>query len=258
VPTVTLEIPSAELTRLGLLPEGFFEKFSEIELLETLRLERGRRVQLLRIRRRGPLRPAAQLERESARLLRTYGLERFELVEHRPATREYIVLVRQRNPELLRRLIELARGQIAPIAPFRIGPDRIVASFYGDEAPLRRVLGWLTRAGLPARVVRTSARPGRPSPPGLTPLQEELLARAAVLGYYSIPRRISLSRLAPLTGRSAPALGKILRRAEGRLVLDHLAGEGGAGGLSGPRNAAMPRRTSPRATATRPTSERSP
>ncbi|MHB1435562.1 MAG: helix-turn-helix domain-containing protein [Thermoplasmata archaeon] len=258
MPTVTLEIPSAELIRLGLLPEGFFEKYSEVELLETLRLERGRRVQLLRIRRRGPLRPATQVERESARLLRTYGLERFELVERRPAAREYIVLVQQRNPELLRQLVELARGQIAPTAPFRIGPDRTVASFYGDEAPLRRVLGWLGRAGIPVRVVRTSARPARPPKPGLTPLQEELLARAAVLGYYSIPRRISLSRLAPLTGRSAPALGKILRRAEGRLVLDHLAGEGGLGVLSGPRNPAMPRRTSPRATAKRPSSERSP
>ncbi|EQD52517.1 DNA binding protein, partial [mine drainage metagenome] len=161
-------------------------------------------------------------------------------------------------PELLRQLVVLARGQVAPTAPFRIGPDRTVASFYGDEAPLRRVLGGLTRVGLPIRVVRTSAGPARTPEPGLTSLQEELMARAAVLGYYAIPRRISLSRLAPLTGRSAPALGKILRRAEARLVLDYLAGEGGLGVLSGPRNAATPKRTSPRAMTKRPSSERSP
>jgi len=76
--------------------------------------------------------------------------------------------------------------------------------------------------------VRASGRPyvadaGQTS---LTPLQARLLARAWVLGYYAVPRRITLSRLARQSGRSAPALGKILRRAEGRLVVRWLASEG--------------------------------
>jgi predicted DNA binding protein len=41
-----------------------------------------------------------------------------------------------------------------------------------------------------------------------------------------VPRRITLSRMARQSGRSAPALGKILRRAEGRLVAHWLATEG--------------------------------
>ena len=46
----------------------------------------------------GPLRSAAELERESRRIRRLYGLEEFELVERRPQDDDYILLVRQRNP----------------------------------------------------------------------------------------------------------------------------------------------------------------
>jgi hypothetical protein len=258
VPTVTLEIPSSELVRLGILPAGFFDKYSEVEILETLRLERGRRIQLLRIRRRGPWRPAAELERESRRLLKTYGLEWFELVDRRPATQEHIVLVQQRNAEFLQEGADVAGGPIVPTAPFRIGPETAIASFYGEEAPLRRVLGWIEALGLPVRVLRTSHRPYLPPSPGLTPLQRDLLARAAALGYYTIPRRITLTRLATLTGRSAPALGKILRRAEGRLVHDYLGGEPVREAESPRSTAASASRTMPRATTKRPTRVRSP
>ncbi len=225
--SVTLEFRTADLALLGVVPPGLFAKYEEVELLETLRLEQGWRLQLLRVRRNGPLRSAAELERESRRIRALYGLETFELVERRPRTRDYIVLVRQRNPEQLRRLLSLAGGEISPTAPFRLTAEHVVASFRGDERAIRRVLRRLDREEFPYRVVRTSGRayPDRDAPL-LTPLQAELLARAWVLGYYAVPRRITLSRLARQSGRSAPALGKILRRAEGRLVVRWLTSEG--------------------------------
>lgn len=226
--SVTLEFRTEDLASLGLIPPGLFAKYEEVELIETLRLEQGWRLQLLRVRRKGPLRTAAELERESRRIRALYGLESFELVERRPRTRDYIVLVRQRNPESLRRLLSLAGGEISPTAPFRLTAEKVVASFHGDERALRRVLRRLDREELPYRVLRTSGRPYLPDPGAatLTPLQATLLARAWVLGHYAVPRRITLTRLARQTGRSAPALGKILRRAEGRLVLRWLSAEG--------------------------------
>ncbi len=225
--SVTFEFRTEDLGLLGVIPPGLFAKYEEVELLETLRLEQGWRLQLLRVRRKGPLRTAAELERESRRIRALYGLESFELVERRPRSRDYIVLVRQRNPERLRRLLSLAGGEISPTAPFRLTPEHVVASFHGEERAIRRVLHRLDREAFPYRVVRASGRP-RPAveAPLLTPLQAELLARAWVLGYYAVPRRITLSRLARQSGRSAPALGKILRRAEGRLVVRWLTNEG--------------------------------
>ena len=227
--TVTLEFRTGDLALLGLIPERLFEKYEEVELLETLRLEQGWRLQLLRVRRRGPLKTAAELERESRRIRTLYGLESFELVERRPRTHDYILLVRQRNPEWLRGLLSLAGGEISPTAPFRLTPEKVVASFHGEERALRRVLKRLDREEFPYRILRASAHPyvADRAPASLTPLQAQLIGRAWVLGYYAVPRRITLTRLARQSGRSAPALGKILRRAEGRLVARWLTAEGG-------------------------------
>lgn len=225
--SITLEFRTEDLVLLGVIPPDLFGKYEEVELLETLRLEQGWRLQLLRVRRKGPLKTALELERESRRIRALYGLESFELVERRPRTRDYIVLVRQRNPERLRRLLSLAGGEISPTAPFRLASEKVVASFRGNERAIRRVLRRLDREEFPYRVVRTSGRPYlAEGVPLLTSLQSELLTRAWMLGYYTVPRRITLTRMARQSGRSPPALGKILRRAEGRLVARWLSVEG--------------------------------
>ncbi len=217
---VTLRFRTDNLVRLGVIPPRLFERFDEIELLETLRLEEGSRLELLRLRHRGPLRSPAELERSSRRIRAVYGLSRFEVVDVRPRAREYIVLARQRNPERLRQWLALAGGAVTPAAPFRLTPEVTIASFHGEERALRRVLRRLDREEFPYRLLRASGRPTIPerSEGPLTPLQGRMLARAWALGYYAIPRRVTLTRLARSTGRSGPGLGKLLRRAEGHLV----------------------------------------
>lgn len=225
MPTVTLELRTEDLELLGVIPPKFFARYEEVELLETLRLEHGWRLQLLRVRRRGALREPEELERESRRIRRLYGLQSLELVERRPRTRDYIVLVRQRNPPLLRKLLTLAGGQLTLTAPFRMDADRVVATFHGPEPVVRRILARLAREEIPHRVLRAGAHPivGDPAAVSLTDKQRAALARAWALGYYAVPRRITLTRLARTTGTSPPALGKMLRRAEGRLVARFLA-----------------------------------
>jgi predicted DNA binding protein len=224
---VTLEFRTEHLVLLGLVPPVFFEKYEEVELLETLRLERGWRLQLLRLRRNGPLRPDEELERESRRIRRMYGLDSFEVIERRPRTRDYILLVRQRNPASLRALVSMSAGRITPTAPFRLNAETTIASFHGEESTLRRVLARLRKEEIPFRVVRASNRPMIADAPSnrLTPKQRAVLARAWALGFFAVPRKITLTRLARTTGQSPPALGKMLRRAEGHLVAKFLAVE---------------------------------
>ena len=240
---VTLRFRTEDLVRLGVIPSGFFERFEEVELLETLRLEAGSRLELLRVRRKGPLRSAEELEHDARRIRALYGLSRFEVVDVRPRSRDYILLARQRNPERLREWLALAGGGITPSSPFRITEEETIASFHGEETAVRRVLRRLDREEFPYRLVRTSARPAVPGREegGLTALQERMLARAWALGYYAIPRRVTLTRLARSTGRSPPGLGKLLRRAEGHLVARWLASQGAAPDLR-----AEPGRIAPR------------
>lgn len=225
--SITFEFRTEDLVQLGVVPPHLFDRFEEVELLETLGLDEGSRLELVRLRRRGTVRGAAELEREGRRIRSIYGLESFEVVEVRPRTRDYILLVRQTNPDRLRRWLSLAGGEISPTAPFLLSPERTVASFVGEDEAVRRVVARLDREEFPYRVVRASPRPlasGRAA--DLTELQGQLLARAWFLGYYAIPRRATLARLARASGRSAPAFGKVLRRAEGRLVSRWLAAHG--------------------------------
>ena len=225
--TITLEFRTDDLVALGVVPGVFFEKYEEVELLETLRLERGWRLQLLRLRRNGPLRSDEELERESRRIRRMYGLESFEVVERRPHAREYILLVRQRNPASLRALVSLSAGKITPIAPFRLNAETTTATFRGEESTLRRVLARLRKEEMPFRIVRASSRPvlADAIATELTAKQRDVLARAWALGFFSVPRKITLTRLAKTTGQSPPALGKMLRRADGHRVATFLSVE---------------------------------
>jgi predicted DNA binding protein len=159
-----------------------------------------------------------------------YGLESFDLVERRPRSRDYILLLRQRNPPWLRRVLSLAGRQISPTAPFRLNEEKSIATFHGEDRSLQRVLRRLDREEIPYRVLRASSHPvvSDSAEAPLTERQRGAIASAWALGYYAVPRRITLSRLARVTGRSPPALGKMLRRAEGHLVVRFLAGNPGA------------------------------
>jgi len=243
---VTLRFRTDDLVALGLVPPRLFERYEEVELLETLRLDTGSRLELLKVRHRGPLRPASALLRDARRIRALYGLSQFEVVDVRPKSRDYIVLARQRNPERLREWLALAGGSITPVAPFRITEEETVASFHGEERALRRVLRRLDREEFPYRLLRASARPSvvDREDGGLTTLQGRMLARAWALGYYAIPRRVTLTRLARSTGRSPPGLGKLLRRAEGHLVARWLASQGAvADGHASENPRAGPRET---------------
>ncbi len=225
--TVTLEFRTEDLVHIGLIPTSFFEKYESVELVETLRLERGWRLQLVKLRRRGPLKSLAELERDSRQIRRDYGLESFEVVEERPRSRELLLLVRQRNPPALERIVALAGGEISPTAPFRLEERRTLATFHGAPGALRRVLARLRNEGLPFRVLRSSSRPLSPESTDrdLTARQRQTLAKAWALGFFAIPRRVTLTKLAAITGQSPPALGKMLRRAESTLVARYLAAE---------------------------------
>lgn len=89
----------------------------------------------------------------------------------------------------------------------------------GDDA----VAHYLQRVGDPSR------RAGALAPP-ITPRQAELLQYCVERGYYSIPRRAPLRRLARELGISTTSLSLALRRAEAKIILAYEAQLRAAGG----------------------------
>ncbi|MDE1820500.1 MAG: helix-turn-helix domain-containing protein [Euryarchaeota archaeon] len=224
--TVTLEMPTEALVALGLLPEGFFRQFEELELVETLGLEPRWRLQVLRLRSRGPPRSSRELSERQKELQRTYDLERLELLESRPRSRDQFFLVRQRNPGPVQSLVDLAGGEVFPGRPFLLRERTTLASLRGDPKVIRRLLERLKGLEVPYRLRRVRGGVGpaeeEPDAVALTPRQVEVLREAARRGFYDVPRKTSLSELARRLHRSPAAVGKVLRRAEGTLAQEHL------------------------------------
>jgi len=88
---------------------------------------------------------------------------------------------------------------------------------------LRRLVASLKRVG--ARPRLTSIRPlqspvPRPRPRGLlTPVQQRFFTEALERGYYEVPRRITLSRLAERLGRSKSSVSHALALVERKLAM---------------------------------------
>ncbi len=218
---VTLELPTQALVPLGLVPDHFFERYEELELVETLGLEPHWRLQVLRLRSRAPLASGKFPGQVRASLRRSYGLDRLELLESRPATRDRFFLVRQRNPSPVTQLLNEVGGKVFPGRPFLLRERVTLASFRGDRGEVDRVLRLLRQQGIPFRL--RNIRPGMGNPPPLPPStltdrQRHVLEVAHRRGFYTVPRKVSLTVLARSLGMSPVALGKLLRRAEASLV----------------------------------------
>ena len=234
--SITLELATPSLEPLGLLPPGFFDRYEELELVETLGLEPQWRLQVLRLRSRESAGPSSRGLSRTQAIRRTYGLERFELLESRPSTRDRFFLVRQRNPGAIAALLAEARGEVYPGRPFLLREQVTLASLRGERGAVDRVLRRLRALGVPFRLKRVLPGVGRPSegtPALLTPRQAMVLEEALHRGFYEQPRRVSLTRLARALGISPVALGRLLRRAEGALArrfLETGIGRAGPGG----------------------------
>lgn len=98
------------------------------------------------------------------------------------------------------------------------GFQRLLFSDYDEFGEFRRRC---ERAGLPFELLAISADPASPERAprsGLTDRQHEALTVAHERGYYDSPRRASTAEVAEELGVSAPAVSKLLRRAERELV----------------------------------------
>jgi hypothetical protein len=79
------------------------------------------------------------------------------------------------------------------------------------------------RQSVPMKVqVKIQPRVHNPRNIQLTQKQKEVLSLAVSLGYYAVPHRIGLRGLASALGRSTGTISELLRRAESRIITQHV------------------------------------
>jgi predicted DNA binding protein len=110
-------------------------------------------------------------------------------------------------------------------SPTRFSQERLVCSVIGSEENLKRFLDTITFAGTIKQVSFKKATYSEHALLScLTDKQKEVLLAANKYGYYRYPRKITSAELAEKIGLSKPTVVQHLRKAEGRLIENLLAG----------------------------------
>ncbi len=211
---ISLDLPSRPLVEAGLLPRAFFRHNESVEILRVYAFQPRERMLLVRVTRSGPPRSRDEIARQREALRHRYGLRDFEIVEVGSDGRTYTALLRQENPGILEDLLEELGAGVTPTTPTVIGRDRATLSFLADAASEKRVFQLLGNLGIQFELKsRSTLRGGTETAGGLTARQREVLSLAWNLGYFDIPSRVDLRKIAELTGLSRNAVSQHLRRA---------------------------------------------
>ena len=202
------------MVKAGLLPHAFFRHNEYVEILRVSAFPPRERRLLVRVTRSGPRRSRDDIARQRESLRRRYGLRDFEIVEVGPDGRTYTALLRQENPGILEELLEELGAGVTPTTPTVIGRERATLSFLADAPAEKRVVQLLGSLGIRFELKsRGSFRTGTAMGADLTARQREVLSLAWNLGYFDIPARVDLRKVAELTGLSRNTVSQHLRRA---------------------------------------------
>lgn len=123
--------------------------------------------------------------------------------------------IRYRNPPV----VYVYRQLGLPLQfPLRLRNGWIDWEIVGRRSQLDAVLLHARESSTEVRVASIRRRPLRSHLPVLTAPQQELLDHALALGYFAVPRKISLTELARKLGRSKSSISESLSHVERRLL----------------------------------------
>jgi hypothetical protein len=83
---------------------------------------------------------------------------------------------------------------------------------------IRQLLGALRRAGIKSRIASLRKEFLRSRRPNFTPAQREMFQQALAMGYFHVPRRITLTRLSQKLSRSKSTVSETLAIVERKLA----------------------------------------
>lgn len=223
---VEIQLPLALLHDLGILSARFFRNNASVTVVQSFAIGPRVAALVLRVRRHGPFKDPATVEREARAIARRYHLERFEVLSYAPDRGEYLAWVEWVVPEGLRRLLADESGGIVPLEVGRVTPKDARVTLLAPDGMLPRVRRFLDELGVPYRVraVRTVSAGGWEPLSELTQRQRAILELAFRLGYYESPAMVSLSQIGRILGISRAAVSKHLRGAERKLLASVVAG----------------------------------
>ncbi|HXY87449.1 MAG TPA: helix-turn-helix domain-containing protein [Candidatus Acidoferrales bacterium] len=203
-------------------PESSFEKMKSMEVLHFLKYDHWEVAKILRVEFNEPNASIEAVFRD--RLIEAQILEQEK--EKKTGRDIYTYFIKVRPPLAIRRDQDpKAVGGYLSL-PYVVKDGKVKITFLGNTKQMRTSIKIFEDAGVRYRVV--SLTDAKISPYSLisrlTEKQRNALITAYTLGYYDVPRKISLVQLAKTLNLARSTLDKHLRKAEQRL-LHHIMNE---------------------------------
>jgi len=221
---ITIEL---DLDKLGIINPHFYIHGKELMVDDIINYtpERIVYVAILELKELSP--DSADLALRKERILKNYNLENFEILSVRKGTGTYSVLVSQKFPSVIRKLIRRYYESIFLIPPIRISKEMMKFNFLVNENGSERFLDLLRELGVSYTVTKTSGVFSEADSEQirltqknyLTAKQKTVLNKAFELGLYDIPRRLSIKQLSKELGISAASTHRILKRIERKAIV---------------------------------------
>ncbi len=220
---ITVEL---DLDMLGIVNPHFYVHEKELLVNDIINYTPDRIIYVADLETKDLPVEATTLVSKKEKILSDYNLEDFEILSARKRAGIYSMLVSQRFPPVLKRLIKRYYELIFLVPPIRISRESMIFNFLMISSESEVFLDLLKELGVPYSVTKTSGVFREETPSGqvveqkdsLTAKQKSVLRKAYNMGLYDIPRKISMKQLSQVLGISTASTHRTLKRIERKAI----------------------------------------
>jgi hypothetical protein len=140
------------------------------------------------------------------------GIEEFITFKKTESLMELNVTIAKRGGGFLK---ELSKATVVPRTPFEVRDGWVQWEFVTDHSHARSLVNSLKESNTPHRVISFGTDSSERL---LTPRQREVFDLAVIEGYYEIPRRTNLTKLAGILGVSKSTICELVQHIEKQII----------------------------------------
>ena len=221
---ITIEL---DLNRLGIIDPHFYVHEKELLVHDIINYSPDRIVYIASLEGKDIKKSSLTRLSKKEELLNLYNLESFEILSIGNESYEYTILVSQRVPPVLKKLIKRYYETIFLVPPISISQRSMKFNFLVVKHESKKFLELLNELDVPYTIRKSSEvfSNGRIPVPflansfGLTKRQAIVLKKANDLGYFDIPRKLTMKQFSIELGISPASTHRILKRIERKAII---------------------------------------
>ncbi|MCL4420199.1 MAG: helix-turn-helix domain-containing protein [Candidatus Thermoplasmatota archaeon] len=221
---ITIEL---DLNRLGVIDPHFYVHEKELMVHDIINYSPDRIVYIASLEGKDIKKSSLTRLSKKEELLNLYNLESFEILSIGRRSDQYTILISQRVPPVLKKLIKRYYETIFLVPPINISQRSMKFNFLVVKHETKKFLELLKELDVPYTIRKTSGvfSAGGPLAPfpakscELTKKQATVLKKANDLGYFDIPRKLTMKQFSIELGISPASTHRILKRIERKAII---------------------------------------